>query len=93
MNSMVSILVFLDLALRVYKKEDEIDNEELFQSLFSWILLSEYIYVVPCNKRCAFQSLFSWILLSEDAGHREVLCPDPVSILVFLDLALREGPT
>ncbi len=60
----VSILVFLDLALRVCATWAATFPIP-FQSLFSWILLSEYLPVAASPPRGVFQSLFSWILLSE----------------------------
>ncbi len=89
-SCLVSILVFLDLALRVQLRAisiiwltcfnpcflgscspslgniliDELKN--LFQSLFSWILLSECTIEDLDHRQILFQSLFSWILLSEE---------------------------
>ncbi len=109
----VSILVFLDLALRGSAHALKLLHI-LFQSLFSWILLSEDhdtlfdivhrksfnpCFLGSCSPRMAaerldaslreFQSLFSWILLSEHEVCGSILSWQSVSILVFLDLALR----
>ncbi len=85
----VSILVFLDLALRAIlplvpstfsgfnpcflgscspRHFSVIFSiiHLMFQSLFSWILLSEFTLSVKSLLPLEFQSLFSWILLSED---------------------------
>ncbi len=61
-----------------------------FQSLFSWILLSESLRDIGSPVRITFQSLFSWILLSESDIFLRRIRNFSVSILVFLDLALRD---
>ncbi len=61
----------------------------VFQSLFSWISLSN-----PAGPAChhpltGFQSLFSWISLSNTYGVMQNGSTEAVSILVFMDLSLE----
>ena len=60
----VSILVLLDVALKVSCSKLLLHRFELFQSLFSWMLLWKGSPVVAHMPRVnMFQSLFSWMLL------------------------------
>ena len=59
-----------------------------FQSLFQWILLSNYLYIADSNLiHPRFQSLFQWILLSNPIPFLTGKDRQPVSILVLVDLA------
>ncbi len=61
-----------------------------FQSLFQWILLSNYLYIADSNLiHPRFQSLFQWILLSNPIPFLTGKDRQPVSILVLVDLALE----
>ena len=62
----------------------------LFQSLFSWMLLWKSRISRSRNGVTRFQSLFSWMLLWKPWSVPGVLGRSRVSILVLLDVALKE---
>ena len=85
----VSILVFLDDGLEQKQFRPPCAQILLFQSLFSWMMVSNtlagrYGFLVS-----RFQSLFSWMMVSNSAAGRPAESADPVSILVFLDDGLE----
>ncbi len=85
----VSILVFLDLALRGPGPDRKGDRVPVSILVFLDLALrGERCPGIIC--RGEFQSLFSWILLSEVGDEFSNDLQKKVSILVFLDLALRE---
>ncbi len=60
-----------------------------FQSLFQWILLSNWGQQLLLFPSSEFQSLFQWILLSNDRTECFVYSGFTVSILVLVDLAFE----
>ncbi len=85
---LVSILVFVELALGLFllSKSERYFYE--FQSLFSWNLPSDDKRERDSSSPPKFQSLFSWNLPSDLKAFQ--MCPGIcwVSILVFVELAL-----
>ena len=87
--SRVSILVFVELALDVPERRDQEARKHKFQSLFSWNLLLMFLSFSLYRRCSMFQSLFSWNLLLMGRPWRASFVPgEPVSILVFVELAL-----
>ena len=62
----------------------------MFQSLFSWMLLWKRFWSNTFQKKTEFQSLFSWMLLWKRNEAFSLSCCIVVSILVLLDVALKE---
>jgi len=56
----VSILVFLELALRRRYRASRFNPLKVFQSLFSWNSLFDAVIGVDVARFGSFQSLFSW---------------------------------
>ncbi len=87
----VSILVLLDVALKVVWATDIGLTLLKFQSLFSWMLLWKIYTAFENNKPLLlFQSLFSWMLLWKYICFCVLTSRYGVSILVLLDVALKE---
>jgi len=87
----VSILVLLDVALKGHGAQIYKYITSKFQSLFSWMLLWKAIYYCSGAHATRFQSLFSWMLLWK-SNYVNLGSPDDlVSILVLLDVALKDG--
>ena len=85
----VSILVFLDGALKANELvSDPISGK--FQSLFFWMALWKTKIDVSAAAVIEFQSLFFWMALWKDRAGRLSVSPGRVSILVFLDGALKD---
>ena len=85
----VSILVFLELALRL-----PFMGRGFLRLNVSILVFLELALRLCGSSRASllytgFQSLFSWNSLFDLAQHKALLRPAPVSILVFLELALR----
>ena len=89
----VSILVFVELALDVWDCDLSVDNQE-FQSLFSWnLLLMSKTY--PLYFRKLSVSILVFVELALDVPPSQVpTVATSVSILVFVELALdgRRAP-
>jgi len=87
----VSILVFLELALRLEDALGEYVRETGFNPCFPGTRSSTVSLQDLGGRHFEFQSLFSWNSLF-DSGLRPRISPlSRVSILVFLELALRLG--
>ncbi len=88
-QSGVSILVFLELALRAQTMTRKQKKPSCFNPCFLGTCPQSETRIEAGKAEIVFQSLFSWNLPSEihqaiqESGFR------PVSILVFLELALR----
>ena len=92
LEQLVSILVFVELALDVRNWISGALRTLRFQSLFSWnlLLMSQYEeeYLEHLTK---FQSLFSWNLLLMEQYWSFNVASYYVSILVFVELALDDN--
>ena len=90
-TGVVSILVFLDDALKGWNIRSRSQNEIQFQSLFFWMTLWKGRQELNAEVLDEFQSLFFWMTLWKgrcDQAEPRLLA---VSILVFLDDALKVG--
>ncbi len=86
----VSILVLLDVALKEHTSHEILEFWIEFQSLFSWMLLWKLVWQSLTGTKTMFQSLFSWMLLWKRWDGRVWRTSTIVSILVLLDVALKE---
>ena len=82
----------MELALDVDCPDSNCIEEALFQSLFSWNLLSMVLLNLFSTQTAEykFQSLFSWNLLSMIIPSWPQVLLRVVSILVFVELALDD---
>ena len=90
LQARVSILVLLDVALKDRFSFTIITDKIMFQSLFSWMLLWKTLAESVFHSAKLFQSLFSWMLLWKKNASVLFVGGTEVSILVLLDVALKE---
>ena len=85
----VSILVFVEVSLRVDGDLSEYLDEYMFQSLFSWKYLLE-LHHMRSNKQCHHVSILVFVEVSlRAAGWFRSKLEFIVSILVFVEVSLR----